>query len=83
MTEEMYSDLSRIAKDYRFKNVCEVCTTLLGFFLKQVHKAEDRPQMEESDEETIREMFSAFETWEPTPQPGHAPKIRRPRRTKM
>lgn len=82
MSEEMYSDLSRIAKEYRFKNVCEVCITLLGLFLRQVHKAEDQPEVEETDEETIREMFSDFESWEPTPQAGHAPKVHRPRRAK-
>ena len=83
MSEEMYNDLQRVAEDYRFKNVCEVCTTLLGLFLKQVHRAADKPVEEETDEETIREMFAGFETWEPTPQPGHAPRIRRPRRVKM
>lgn len=83
MSEEMYNDLQRIAKEYRFKNVCEVAVTLLGLFLKQNHKAEDTPKEEETDEDTIREMFSAFESWEPTPQAGHVPRIHRPRKPKM
>ena len=82
MSEEMYNNLRQVAEDYHFKNVCEVCTTLLGLFLKQVHRAADIPQEEETDEETIREMFAEFEAWEPTPQAGHAPRIRRPRRGK-
>lgn len=82
MSEEMYNSLQRIAKEYHFKNVCEVAVTLLGLFLKQNRKAEDTPKEEESDEDVIREMFSEFEQWEPTPQPGHVPRIHRPRRGK-
>ena len=83
MSEEMYNNLRQVAEDYHFKNVCEVCIALLGLFLKQVHRAADTPKEEETDEETIGEMFAEFESWEPTPQAGHAPRIRRPRRGKV
>lgn len=82
MREETYNELQKVVEDYHFKNACEVVNTLIGLFLKRVRAAEDQdpPEEEDDDERYIAEMFSEFADWEPTPEPGHAPAIRRPRR---
>ena len=80
VSEDMYTQLLRVQEDYGFKNVCEVAVTLLALFLKRVRKVEEDDPLPEDDEATIREMFEEYGNWEPQPQPGHAPQVRRPRR---
>ena len=80
VTEDMYSQLLKVQEEFGFKNVCEVAVTLLSLFLKRVRKVEETDPLPEDDEQTIREMFEEYGTWEPQPESGHAPQVRRPRR---
>lgn len=84
LREETYEDLQQIVRDYHFKNACEVVTTLIGLFLEMKKHPPKRGRLDvpvDEDAEYIREMFDGFETWEPQPQAGHAPVIKRPRRS--
>jgi hypothetical protein len=80
VSEETYLELTKVQEEYGFKNVCEVAATLLSLFLKRVRKVEETDPLPEDDEQTIREMFEEYGEWEPRPQAGHAPQVRRPRR---
>ena len=80
VTEDMYSQLLKVQEEFGFKNVCEVSVTLLALFLKRVRKVEEADPLPEDDEQTIREMFEEYGAWEPQPESGHAPQVRRPRR---
>lgn len=80
VSEETYLELTKVQEEYGFKNVCEVAATLLSLFLKRVRKVEEADPLPEDDEQTIREMFEEYGEWEPRPQAGHAPQVRRPRR---
>lgn len=80
VSEETYLELTKVQEEYGFKNVCEVAATLLSLFLKRVRKVEETDPLPEDDEQTIREMFEQYGEWEPRPQAGHAPQVRRPRR---
>ena len=80
VSEETYSELLKVQEEYGFKNVCEVASTLLSLFLKRVRKVGEAPPMPEDQEQEIREMFEEYGNWEPRPQAGHAPQVRRPRR---
>ena len=85
LREETYDELQQIVRDYHFKNACEVVNTLISLFLNKVRNQYQPASAlgpEDEDERYIRDMFDEFETWEPTPQAGHAPVIKRPRRTK-
>ena len=85
LREETYDELQQVVRDYHFRNACEVVNTLISLFLKKVRNPNQSASMgtpEDEDERFIREMFDEFETWEPTPQAGHAPVIKRPRRIK-
>lgn len=66
-----YDELQRICKDYKFANVCEICTALLSVFIQSVTRAEKNGRkVEQTNEEIIRQMFAEFEQWEPTPDPS-------------
>ena len=80
VSEDTYLELTKVQEEYGFKNVCEVASTLLSLFLKRVRKVEETDPLPEDDEQTIREMFEEYGEWEPRPQAGHAPQVRRPRR---
>jgi len=81
MSEELYDTLTRIAGDYKFRNACEMSTALLAMFARKVlHAEETNRNDEDADEMEIDRMFVEFADWEPTPEAGHAPKVRRPRR---
>ena len=85
LREETYDELQQVVRDYHFRNACEVVNTLISIFLKKVrnpYRSATAGAPEDEDERYIREMFDEFETWEPTPQAGHAPVIKRPRRIK-
>lgn len=81
VSETTYRQLVAVQRDYGFKNLCEVVTALLSLFLKRIRKVSEAEPLPEDDEDTIREMFDEFENWEPRPEAGHAPQIRRKRGT--
>ena len=80
VSEQTYQELLKVQTEYGFKNVCEVAATLLSLFMKRVRKMEEAPPLPEDQEQEIRDMFDEYGSWEPQPQAGHAPKVRRPRR---
>ena len=85
LREEAYNDLQKIVRDYHFKNACEVVTTLIGLFLemkKHPPKRVRKGEPVDEDAQYIQDMFNDFETWEPQPEAGHAPVIKRPRRSR-
>ena len=66
-----YQELQRICKDYKFANICEICTGLLSVFIQTVCRAEqEAPKKKKSNSEMIQEMFAELEQWEPTPDPA-------------
>lgn len=66
-----YDELQRICKDYKFANVCEICTALLSVFIQTVTRAEQNERKaKQTNEEMIQQMFAEFEQWEPTPDPS-------------
>ncbi len=66
VTQEFYEELGRICRDYRFTNICEICTALLSVFVQKVRSAEARPK-KVSNEQIIQQMFAELESYEPTP----------------
>ena len=80
VSEETYQELMKVKKEYHFKNACEVALTLLLLFLKRVRKVGEAPPLPEDEEAEIRAMFEEYGQWEPVPEAGHAPQIRRPRK---
>ena len=80
VSEQTYQELLKVQKEYGFRNVCEVASALLSLFLKRVRKVAEAPPLPEDDEEEIRAMFEEYGNWEPQPEAGHAPQVRRPRR---
>jgi len=80
VSEQTYQELCKVRDEYGFKNVCEVASTLLSLFLKRVRKVGETDPMPEDQEAEIREMFEEYGSWEPQPEAGHAPRVRRPRR---
>lgn len=72
ITPVLHDELQRICKDYRFVNLCEICTALvlLSVFVERVNNAEqNKGRRLERNEDLIKQMFAEFENWEPTPQP--------------
>lgn len=70
ITPVFHDELQRICKDYGFVNLCEICTSLLRFFVDRVNNAEqNKGRRLERNEDLIKQMFAEFENWEPTPQP--------------
>lgn len=79
ITPQCYQELQQICKDYRFANLCEICTALISVFISRVKIAESQyGNKSENNEEIIKQMFAEFENYEPTPQPDIM--YRRPRR---
>ena len=71
ISPQCYQELEQIRKRYRFTNMCEICTALLGVFINKVKtaEAEKLDNKSETDEQTIQRMFNEFANWEPRPNP--------------
>lgn len=81
LPEELYSPLSAFAEENGFSSPKEVVYALVSVFVSRKPLAASM-RMEESGDANARyieEMFSEMESWEPVPEAGHVPRIRRRR----
>jgi len=87
LTEATYDYIAGQADLYGFHNPTEMACAMVMMCVKMMKGHADLPPMEESQEaeiaHEITQMFDEYANWEPQPEAGHAPVIRRPRKTKM
>lgn len=77
---ELYRELERIRKTYRFSTTCEMCVVLLRVYARMVAEAERTTTDDDTtDEEFIATTFERMATTMPTPS-NTEPTVRHPRR---
>lgn len=75
---ELYKELERIRKAYRFSTTCEMCVVLLRVYARTVREAEAAPTTT-TNEDYIADTFARMATTMRTPE-STVPTVRHPRR---
>lgn len=77
---ELFRELERIRKTYRFSTTCEMCVVLLRVYARMVAEAEaEATSTTDDDEDYIAATFERMATMMPTPT-NTPPMVRHPRR---
>ncbi len=80
LSEELDSDLRRIASRFKFRSACQLAVVLLRLFVDRVEHQDRLTYIPDDEVNEIDSMFSEFADWEPTPFNTHVPVTKRKRR---